>query len=312
MRVPVLCGSTFGLCAVLAGGMIAAQDAETARQTATAAAEAPIRANVAAFEKAFNIHDAKAVAMLFSPEAQIIDEGGNTVQGRKEIEQVFAGIFADEPKSKIQIKIESIRYIGTALAVETGSTKTTHGEGETAESSRYTVVHVKARDGKWLMALARDTEGDQATSPEQLTQLEWLIGDWINESPESLVKTSFRWADNKNFILGEFTVQIAGRPAMSGTQRIGWDPVAKKVRSWVFDSQGGFSEGSWTRVADQWIAKSNGVTHDGKFASLTNVYSRINRDRFAIASHDRVVGDEMLPDVDKIMVVRVPPKPAGK
>jgi len=307
--------------------MIAAQDVETARQTATAAAkketpvsttstqtagEAAIRVNVAAFEKAYNNHDAKAVAALFAPEAQIIDEGGNTVQGRKQIEQVFAGIFADEPKSKIQIKIESIRLIGTALAVETGSTKTTHAEGETAEDSRYTVLHVKTREGKWLMALARDTEGDKPSSHEKLTQLEWLIGDWVNESPESLVKTSFRWADNKNFILGKFTLHIAGRPAMSGTQRIGWDPVAKKVRSWVFDSQGGFSEGSWTRVADQWIAKSNGVTHDGKFASLTNVYSRINRDRFAIASHDRVVGDEMLPDVDKIMVVRVPPKPAGK
>ena len=332
MRSRVLWGLALGLFAVLAGGMIAARDGEPAQQTkgeqtkksaatkvtpaSTASPQAddetPIRANAAAFEEAYNNHDAKAVAALFTPEAQIIDEGGNTAQGREAIKQVFARIFADEPKSKIEVSIESIRMIGTALAVETGSTKTTHAEGETPEHDRYTVVHVKTREGKWLMALARDSEGDKPSSHEQLMQLEWLIGDWIDESPDSLVKTSFRWADNENFIMGEFTVHLAGRPAMSGTQRIGWDPLVKKVRSWVFDSRGGFAEGLWTRTGDQWVVKSHGVTHDGEPASVTNVYTKISKDRFEIAPRDRVVGNEMIPDIDSIMVVRVPPKPAGK
>ena len=195
MKSRVLFGLALGLFAVLASGMITARDGEPAQQTKQtkgeqtkksaakketpagtvspqADDEAPIRANAAAFEKAYNNHDTKAVAALFAPEAQIIDEDGKTVQGREAIEQVFTGIFADKAKSKIEVSIESIRMIGTALAVETGSTKTTHAEGETPEHDRYTVVHVKTREGKWLMALARDTEGDKPSSHEQLMQLD--------------------------------------------------------------------------------------------------------------------------------------------
>lgn len=46
-----------------------------------------IRANVSAFVKAYNAGDAKAVANLFSPEAQIIDEDGETTQGRDAIQR---------------------------------------------------------------------------------------------------------------------------------------------------------------------------------------------------------------------------------
>lgn len=337
MKSRILGGLALGVFAILAGGMIVARDSEPAGQTReqkgeaqakpaakSAKKDAPagaastqaddetsIRANVVAFEKAYNNHDPKAIAALFAPEAQIIDEDDNTVQGREAIEQVFARVFGDEPNSTIEVTIQSIRMVGTALAVETGSTKTIHAAGGTPEYGHYTVLHVKTRDGKWLMALARDTEGDNPSSHEQLMQLEWLIGDWIDESPDSLVKTSFRWADNQNFILGEFTIHIAGRPAMSGTQRIGWDPFAKRFRSWVFDSQGGFAEGMWTRAGDRWIVKTQGISHEGEPGSGTNVYTRISRDRFMIASHDRVVGKELVPDVEGIVVVRVPPAPAG-
>ena len=98
------------------------------------------------------------------------------------------------------------------------------------------------------------------TPEEQLKQLQWMIGDWVDESPEALVVTSYRWTDNQCYILSEFKVQSAGRPEMTGTQRIGWDPLAKTIRSWVFDSEGGFGEGTWTRDGDHWIVKRTGVT----------------------------------------------------
>ena len=45
------------------------------------------------------------------------------------------------------------------------------------------------------------------------------------------------------------------RTRSRGTQRIGWDPVAGQFRSWDFDSQGGYSEGLWSRDGDRWIIK---------------------------------------------------------
>ena len=271
--------------------------------------ETAIRASVAAFRKAYNARDAKAVAALFGPEAQIVNEEGNTVQGRDEIEKAFAGIFEETPQTQIEVSIESIRFVGTALAVETGSTKVTPAPGEAPESNRYTVVHVKARDGQWVMGLARDLPDEEATGEEALKSLAWLVGDWIDESPDSLVETSYRWTNNRRFILGQFNVRIAGRPAMSGTQRIGWDPLAKQLHSWVFDSEGGFGEGLWTRQGNQWIVKMTGVTRDGRSGSATNVLTHVSQDRAIYQSRDRVVGGESAPDIGALPIVRKPPKP---
>ena len=76
--------------------------------------DSEIRANVEAFVKAYNAGDAKAVANLFAPEAQTIDEDGETTQGRKAIEKRVAGTFAESPEGRIKLDVESIRFIGSA------------------------------------------------------------------------------------------------------------------------------------------------------------------------------------------------------
>ena len=161
--------------------------------------DAAIRASVEQFVKAYNAHDAKTVAELFLPEAQIVNEGDSTIQGRGGIEGLFAGVFEKSPQTKIEVAIESIRFIGTALAVETGSSQTTSAPGETLERGRYIVLHV-LRDGKWSMGLVRDMPAEP-THREHLPALAWLVGDWIDESREGVVKTSCRWADNNSFLL---------------------------------------------------------------------------------------------------------------
>ena len=92
----------------------------------------------------------------------------------------------------------------------------------------------------------------------------------------------------------DFKVQIGGRPAMTGSQRIGWDPLAESTPSWVFDSSGGVAEGVWTRNDNQWIIKTTGVTHEGKPALATNILTRAGEtsDDLAIArSRGRWRGD---------------------
>ena len=125
--------------------------------------DAVIRANVAAFVKAYNSGDAKAAAELFAPDGQVITQDGETLEGREVIEQGFNEIFAETPQTQMEVTVDSIRFIGSDLALEVGSTKDTPAPGETPEYGRYTVLHVK-RDGKWLMAAARDTEGDPPTN----------------------------------------------------------------------------------------------------------------------------------------------------
>jgi len=259
-------------------------------------------------EKAYNAADAKALADLFTEDAELVNEEGDITHGRAAIEGLFLGAFEAKPGSKMSIEVESIRSIGPGVITEDGVTTVTSEPGEPPERSRYTVVYVK-HDGKWLMASARDITSIEPSNVERLKQLEWLIGEWVNESPEAVVSSSYRWSDDGNFILNQYSAKIGDRAVMSGTQRFGWDPLAKQIRSWAFDSTGGFGEGLWTRDGERWVIKQRNVTNDGQVASATNVLTRIDQDRWGWESYDRMVGGELTSEIEQVIVVRKPPQP---
>ncbi|MBC8114086.1 MAG: DUF4440 domain-containing protein, partial [Candidatus Saccharimonas sp.] len=205
-------------------------------------------------------------------------------------------------------EVESIRSIGPGLLVEDGTTTVTVSPDEPPERSRYAVVHIK-QDGKWRMASVRDITSIAPSSGERLQQLAWLIGEWVDESPDAVVSSTYRWSDDGNFLLGEFSAKIGDRPVMAGSQRIGWDPLANQIRSWVFDSTGGYGEGLWSRDDDRWINKQRSVTSEGQVGTATNVVKMIDKDRWGWQSYDRVVGGELTPEIEQVIVVRKPPKP---
>jgi uncharacterized protein (TIGR02246 family) len=270
--------------------------------------EKAIRLAVEAFAKAYNAGDAKAIALLFVADGEIVSEEGQSTQGREGIRQVFAGIFKEHPKTHMDLAVGSVRFIGLDMAVEDGTATVIHAPDEPAQRGPYTMVHV-VQGGKWLVASARDLPDETPAPEEQLKQLEWMIGDWVDESPDALVVTSYRWTDNHCYILSEFKVQTGGRPVMTGSQRIGWDPLARKIRSWVFDSEGGFGEAIWTQEGNRWIVKRTGVTRDGKIASSTNIITRVSKDRMIWQSRDRIVGGDKTPDIEEIPITRKPPPP---
>jgi uncharacterized protein (TIGR02246 family) len=271
--------------------------------------ELTIRANVAAYAKAYNAGDAKAVANLFAAEAQVIDEDGETTQGHEAIEKRVAGTFAESPEGRIKLDIESIRFVGSGLAIETGKATVTPSPGGAPDISRYTAVHLKSSDGKWLIGFVRETEDTELTNHERLKALEWLIGEWIDESPDSVVITSCKWSDNKNFLLSDINIRVQGSNAMHLTQRIGWYPLTKQIKSWLFDSEGGYGESFWTRAGNTWLVKATAVRRNGTTASMTNIYTPTGKDSYTWQTTDRVVGGEVLPPVE-IKVVRKPPEAA--
>lgn len=272
-----------------------------------AADDAAIRANVAAFVRAYNVGDAKAIAALFVEDGYIIDKEGATAVGRDAIQKVFAKLFKDAPKRRLEVDVESIRFIGTDLAVEIGTTKEIAAPGEPPNKDQYTALHVK-RGGKWLMALARDSEGDPPTHHERLKPLAWLIGEWVDDGGSIVVHSTCRWSEDKNFLLQEFNMQIEEKSAMKISQRIGWDPLAERIRSWVFDSEGGYGESVWTQDGDVWVIKATAVRPDGTSGSATNQLVPTGRDGYVWRSTDRIVSDEVVPPIE-VKVVRKAPQP---
>jgi hypothetical protein len=93
---------------------------------------------------------------------------------------------------------------------------------------------------------------------------------------------------------------------MAGMQIVGWDPVAKQIRSWVFDSDGGFSEGKWKRKGDRWLIQQVGTLPDGGKSSAVNVLKKVDNNSFTWQSIERSVDGEPLPNVDEVLIVRKP------
>lgn len=53
---------------------------------------------------------------------------------------------------------------------------------------------------------------------------------------------------------------------MTGTQRIGWDPLTRRLRTWVFDSSGSFGEGNWKATRPDGSEFTLNMTDDSKFS----------------------------------------------
>lgn len=269
-----------------------------------------LKASAAAFTKAFNAGDAKAIAAQFTEKAEVVDADGNVVEGRANIETRFDGLFKEFPKARIEVELTSLRQLSPDVAVEDGYSTTTLSPDEPGSRSPYTLVHVK-RDGKWLVASVRDfpEEVTAASAHEQLQALEWLVGHWVDENPEGRVETTCQWTADGNYLLQDYVVKNRRGAVMKGTQRIAWDPLRHTVRSWAFDQSGAFTEAVWTPIEDAWILKAEGVMPDGQGVSVTRVVTRISEDSFQIDSTSFVLGNELLPDTS-VRVVRRPPAPA--
>jgi len=265
-----------------------------------------ILANAKLYVEAYNRQDAKAIAALCTEDCVFIDKDGNTLRGHKEIEEEFKEDFADNPKARISLSLDSIRLLTPDVAVEQGM-MVYFPDGATATlQTKYEVTHVK-KANRWLMALGRSYDVEILTPYEYLRDLDWLVGDWVDEGAGSVVETSYRWTDNKAFLLQDFTVRVKGQRILNGLQRIGWDPLSKQIKAWIFDSEGGHGESLWSWVDDSWVIQMKAVRLDGKVATATNRITRIGADRLAYQSVDRVVGEEPLPNL-AVTIVRRPPE----
>jgi uncharacterized protein (TIGR02246 family) len=301
----------FGTVLLLEGGIgprvARSQTAQPMPAPAPSGDEKAIRAVDDQFVRDYNRGDSKALAALFTEDAESTEPQGERFRGRDLIERRFAETFAASPGVKIAIEAASIRFLSPDVAMEEGQTVITPArEGRLVRP--YTALLVK-RDGRWLLSSIRE-EADPLVSPhDRLRDLEWLVGDWVDSAPESEVRVHCQWSDDGNFLIRSFTVKYQGKPVMMVTQRIGWDPLARRIRSWEFDSEGGFGEGSWSRDGERWVVKHTGVRPEGVAASSTNVMVKERSDLVRWSSTDRVLGDESVPGSNSHVLVRVPPPP---
>jgi len=145
---------------------------------------------------------------------------------------------------------------------------------------------------------------DAAAAASPLNDLAWLVGEWTDPSGDSAISTRVTWTKNKSFLSYSFKVSVPGVDDLEGTQVIGWDPAAGTIRSWMFDSDGGFGGGTWSKKDNHWIIKFKQVLPDGRKASATNIYTIIDHDTITWQSIGREVDGQFMPNIGPVKVIR--------
>lgn len=268
-----------------------------------------VRQAGAATVKAFNAADATALAGLFDAEGELVDEAGNVFTGRDEVGGLFTAFFERFPEATLEMVVTDVRPLGEDLAVEEGARRITTPDGGVAEV-HYTAV--RARHGEaWPILSYREFSADPPPTPQEMLEpLAWLVGEWVDESPEGRTTIRYDWSETGNFLEGEYQLAIEGRPVGKTTQRIGWDPIQGAVRSWTFDPDGGFSEGLWLPTDEGWVIRSEATMPDGATGLATVMLRSRDQDHFVIESSDRIVAGVAEPDFT-LVIARKPPAPAA-
>ncbi len=275
--------------------------------------EKAVRAVVRALVEAYNARKAEAIAPLLAENALLLDADGSETEGRQAIADSYKVSFEAGETHKLQGTVEAIRFDGPDHASLRGQFQLLESSGTPASIGRFRIA--AHREGeKWLVREIQDyavEQLDSGSNYHQLRQLEWMVGDWIDESQDVRVSTQVRWDDHHNFLIRTYEMELAGVPASSGTQIIGWDPHKQHIRSWVFDSLGGFGEGVWHSQGNRWLIKSHGVMRNGQTTTSTQVIEIVNDHAVHLSSYDRTAGDESLDDVSEILMVRKAPEPTA-
>ncbi|MDG2012012.1 MAG: SgcJ/EcaC family oxidoreductase, partial [Pirellulaceae bacterium] len=241
--------------------------------------------SVKTYVEAYNRRDAAALSQHWSETGTWVDDDGSAVQGRENIRKAFAAIFSEmKADPSLTVNVRKVSLVTDDVALEEGSSGVAGGA-----QADYTAIH-KLENGQWnLYRVKEHAAPQQAPHNHHLQELDWMIGDWVDQSGGATVESSCRWSKNGNFITKNFRVTIAGLDTLEGTQVIGYDASTNTIRSWMFDSDGGHSAGMWTKNGNVWEAQSSQVLADGRVASSTNIFTPRNEGRFDWKSTKRTL-----------------------
>ena len=253
------------------------------------------------FRKALGKGDADSVAAFWTDNGEYVDDEGEIIRGRKALAAAYKTFFGKHKGLRVEGKPQALRFLGQDAAVAEGVFSRQRAGDLPATSSHFTALLVREK-GKWHLAQLREMERTESAS---LDDLKWLIGDWMAKTEAREVSIRYAWDEKKVFIRGNFVVREKGKEVLSGQQIIGRDPAVGALRSWVFESEGGFGSGVWKRDGKAWVVESEGTQADGSTTSSVNVLTPVDADTFTWQSQERSAGADTKPDTIPVKVTRV-------
>jgi uncharacterized protein (TIGR02246 family) len=261
-------------------------------------AEKTARAQSDAYVAAFNKGDVQTLASMYSDDAQYTTDDGTVIAGKEAILKGLKDFFTKNKGAKLEVKIDSARLLTPDVMVEKGLA--TVGD----ETTRYLCNYVKKGDAWLISELTETVLPPIAAAEAALDELSWLVGKWKDNGSGPKVEASIDWTKNQHFLRRSLKVTREEQDPLEATEVIGYDAAAGQIRSWVFDSEGGFGEGVWKREGNKWLITFRGNAPDGTTSSAQHIVTYLDDKKFTWESINRQSGGEVLPNIDKIEVVR--------
>jgi uncharacterized protein (TIGR02246 family) len=258
------------------------------------------------YQQAYDRGDAKILASFYADDIDYIDQDGLEVKGRGEMEKLFMENFQANPGAKIAITIEEVKPLTPDVQVNRGVATVTATSGLT-ESTRYAAVLAKKNDG-WQICQLTETAAPAPTASSQLEALKWLIGNWENKDADQTVESKVEWAGDKNFLVRTFKLKDE-EGETDGWEIVGWDQDREEIRSWIFDSNGGFGESSWSYDGGHWLIRASNILPDDSRSTAENLLTKVDDNTFTWESQNRTLGGGSQPSLPKIVAHRTRSNP---
>lgn len=272
---------------------------EQAPPAAAPAADDSPGTSRAAYAKAFNAGDAKAVAALFTKDAEMTGIDGVTIRGQAAIEAEYADLFKTNPGLTITVEVGTTKPLGESLVTIDGVSKIRKPGSTLEDVTIFTALLVKDA-GAWKVASVTEYEPDDDTG--NLKDLGWLVGTWSGSSGGTTMTATYAWDEAKTFLQCKYEVIKDGKSLAKGMQMIGED--AEGVRAWLFDASGTTGDSRWTKDGERWTIQAAGQLPGGGESVSTQLIVKVNDNVMTWQSIDRVVNGAALPDGPPMKLTR--------
>ena len=240
-----------------------------------------IRAAASAYRAALAKGDMDAVRDAWTADGDIVDGWGNLLTA-KDVSSI-GGDPEASGRPEFRVGQTRLRFVTPDVALEDGSVDAILPGTTVPIEGWFTAVWVR-QGGGWKLAGVRESERPVAPTADMLEDLDWMVGAWtlVTEraaggEETSSMEMTVRWDAGRTFLVREAKLtsrESDGEPdVVEMEQRIGWDPVVGRVRSWSFSTDGSRGEATWFRDGDSWVVRGSAVLPDGRQTDSVNIYT---------------------------------------
>lgn len=274
------------VAAILVGCGCAAAPAADPAVGSDAADVAAIRAAATAYRGALAKGDAAAIRGAWADGGDVVDGWGNLLSAADVAEA--GGGPAGAPRPEIRAGETRVRLVTPDVAIEDGFVDVVIPGTTTPLEGWFSAIWVK-QGAAWKLAGIREAERPPVPGPDTLGDLDWMVGEWTLVPDEGVAKDatpamemSVRWDAGRRFLVRDVRLQspaAAEKATVELQQRIGWDPIVGRIRSWSFASDGTRSEATWFRDGGSWVSRTTTTPPDGIQSTTLHVYTYDGKDR---------------------------------